>query len=113
MPYIQVSISEKLDDMKIESLKAMLGECIALLPGKSEAVLMVRIDDDQKMYFKGEPGNCAMIEVHLYRESPKEAKKVFAAEVLQSISEMTGVPIDRMFLNFTEYTDWAAGGSLL
>ena len=42
MPYIQMSISEKQDDKKIESLKAMLGEKIALLPGKSEAVLMIQ-----------------------------------------------------------------------
>ncbi len=42
MPYIQISMSEKLDDKKIKSLRAMLGEKIAILPGKSEAVLMIQ-----------------------------------------------------------------------
>lgn len=42
MPYIQISMSEKLDDKKIKALRAMLGEKIAILPGKSEAVLMIQ-----------------------------------------------------------------------
>jgi len=42
MPYIQISMSEELDDKKIKSLRAMLGEKIAILPGKSEAVLMIQ-----------------------------------------------------------------------
>lgn len=112
MPYIQVSLSEKLDAQKTDTLKTMFGEKIELLPGKSESVLMVRIDDARTMYFRGLPGQCAMIEVHLYKDSPKEAKSAFASAVLGAFSELTGVPIDQIFMNFTEYTDWASRGVL-
>ena len=112
MPYIQVSMSESLDDTRIMSLKAMLGEKIALLPGKSESVLMVEINNCSNMFFKGEPGNCAMIQVHLYKESPKDAKNLFTSEMLESFSEITNIPIDRIFMNFAEHSEWASRGSL-
>jgi hypothetical protein len=113
MPYLQVSVSEKMDDIKIDELKAMFGRYISLLPGKSEEVLMLRIDDDETMFFSGISGKCAMIQVHLYQASPRDAKKIFSAEVLQSFSSITGLPVDRIFMNFSEHTDWAAGGSLI
>lgn len=112
MPYIQISMSEKLNDKKIESLKAMLGEKIALLPGKSEAVLMIQIDDGRTMYFAGVAGKCAMVQVHLYKESPKEAKALFSSEVLKALSEIADLPIDRIFMNFAEHSEWATRGSL-
>ena len=113
MPFIQVSLSEKLASEKKEAVKQMLGETIALLPGKSEAALMLRLDDDVSMYFKGKPGQCAMIAVHLYKASPLEAKKDYAAKVLTEFSSLTGVPGDRIFMNFTEHDDWAANGALI
>lgn len=112
MPYIQMSISEKQDETRIASLKSMLGEKISLLPGKSEAVLMLQFDDANTMYFAGELGKCAMIQVHLYKENPPEAKSQFASEMLKSFSEITGIPIDRIFLNFFEHSGWATRGVL-
>ena len=111
MPYIQISLSKKLEDDKIVLLKAMLGEKIALLPGKSESVLMIEINYSN-MFFQGEPGNCAMIQVHLYKESPKEAKSLFTSEMLKAFNELTNIPVDRIFMNFAEHSEWASRGTL-
>ncbi len=113
MPYIHVSTDAALDQKQKSDLKAMLGQTIELLPGKSEAVLMLRIDEQTQMYFKGEKGNCAILAVHLYKESPHEAKKVYAKQVLKQFCELTKLPAERVFMNFTEHNDWAGNGALI
>ncbi len=113
MPFIHVSTGVTLDQNQRSDLKAMLGETIELLPGKSEAGLMLRVDDQAEMYFKGEKGNCAILAVHLYKESPPEAKKTYAAQVLKRFCELTKIPVERVYLNFTELGDWAANGALI
>jgi phenylpyruvate tautomerase PptA (4-oxalocrotonate tautomerase family) len=45
MPFINVKISEKLSDTQVDNIKSRLGEAISLIPGKSEAWLMVNIQD--------------------------------------------------------------------
>ena len=112
MPYTQVNISEKLSSSKKDELKKMFGEHISLIPGKSEAVLMLQINDEQYMSFGGRAGECAMIQVHLFKECPREEKSLFTSKVLNSFSEITGLPIDRIFMNFSEYPEWAANGIL-
>jgi hypothetical protein len=53
-----------------------------------------------------------MVQVHLYKESPKEAKALFSSEVLKALSDYTSIPIDRIFMNFAEHSEWATRGSL-
>ena len=53
MPFINVKISENLSDTQVDNIKSRLGEAISLIPGKSEAWLMVNIQDNCKLYFKG------------------------------------------------------------
>ena len=53
MPFINVKISENLSDTQVDNIKSRLGEAISLIPGKSETWLMVNIQDNCKLYFKG------------------------------------------------------------
>ena len=43
MPFINVKISENLSDTQVDNIKSRLGKAISLIPGKSEAWLMVNI----------------------------------------------------------------------
>ena len=45
MPYIAVSTSKMLSDAQKDALKASLGEKIRVIPGKTEAALMIDIAD--------------------------------------------------------------------
>ena len=54
MPFINVKTSAKLNEEKIEKIKAEMGKAITLFPGKTEAWLMVNVEPDCKLYFKGD-----------------------------------------------------------
>ena len=54
MPYIAVTTSKALSDEQKDELKKTIGQKISLIPGKTEAALMVDISDNHTMYFAGE-----------------------------------------------------------
>jgi len=111
MPYLSITTSKTLTPNEKEALKSRAGELIALIPGKSESVTMITIDDSKAMYFRGETCDCAYINVKLYKESPFEAKKAFAESFTKAVTEETGIQSGDIFLNYSEYENWASGGS--
>ncbi len=110
MPYVHLSIAKKLTDDEKEAIKSSVGKLIEILPGKTESVLMVRLDDDLQMYFRGEKSNCAYVNVCLYLMSPADKKGEFARALVRSISELAGLDINDIFLCFTEFSNWASWG---
>ena len=113
MPYIHVSLSSQLSEAQKSELKEMLGRTIEVLPGKSENVLMLRIDDGCRMYFSGTSDDCAFLAVHLFRASPEDNKKIFAREVVEKLCQIVGLDEDRIFMNLQEHDSWVAGGNML
>ena len=110
MPYVHMSIAKKLSDDQKESIKSSIGQLIEILPGKSEKVLMVRLDDGLQMYFRGIPENCAYVNVCLYMMSPDEKKGEFSRAFAASLSELAGIDPSNIFLSFTEFGNWCSGG---
>ena len=54
MPFIGAKVTVSVDKQKEEKLKKRLGEAISTIPGKSENWLMVGIEDNYKLYFRGD-----------------------------------------------------------
>ena len=110
MPYVHMSIAKKLTDNQKEAIKASIGQLIEILPGKSEKVLMIRMDDDVQMVFRGVPSHCAYVNVNLYLMSPDNKKAEFAQAFVRSLSELAGIELDDIFLSFTEHGNWCSRG---
>ena len=59
MPYIRMATSKDLTMAQKEEFKSGLAEIIGLIPGKTEAALMVEVDDGLTMFFQGEKRDLA------------------------------------------------------
>jgi phenylpyruvate tautomerase PptA (4-oxalocrotonate tautomerase family) len=110
MPYVHMSIAKKLSEEQKESIKTSIGQLIEILPNKSEKVLMIRLDDDLQMYFRGVEENCAYINVCLYMTSPDQKKGEFGSAFVASLSQLAGIDQSNIFLSFSEYGNWFSGG---
>ena len=53
MPFINVKTNCKIEKECAENIKSKLGIAITAIPGKSEGWLMVGLEDDYKLYFRG------------------------------------------------------------
>ena len=86
MPFVKFTTTKTLTLQQEVSLKKVTGELISIFPNKSEEYLMVHIEDNQVMYFKGKEIECIRIVVELYRQCDME---------YMSGTSMTGGIFDR------------------
>lgn len=104
MPFIDVRSSGEISrELEIE-LKTRLGRAIGLLPGKSEDSLMIQFSDHCRLWFGGETGNVAFVNVMLYGAAPKADYRQFSDTVIPMLEELLGVR--HVYLKFEEVANW-------
>jgi phenylpyruvate tautomerase PptA (4-oxalocrotonate tautomerase family) len=112
MPYIQVTIGQKLSAPQKERLKSELGRLIAIIPGKSEQGLIVNIQDGSSLYMGGTEEPSAYIDLRVYTKTDGEAKKRITREIFGLITREFAIPTGRQYLTISEYDQWGYGGEL-
>lgn len=114
MPYICISVSKTLENQQKEQIKAELGQMITLIPGKTEEVTMVRIEDSCMLYKAGKAlSNGAFIEVRLYGPAPQPDKEKFTTAVFQAFEKLLGIQPSDIYLNIFEMESWGTKGKLI
>ena len=82
MPYINLKTTKKVSNEKCEAIKTAFGKAIETFPGKTEAWLMVGIDDGARLWFKGDASSDgAIVDVELLGTTTNEyAEKIGVEE---------------------------------
>lgn len=106
MPFINVKTNTEITEEIKEAVKAELGKAISAIPGKSEAWLMVRIDDPAAMYFKGDASPCAMFEVSIFGTASNSAYDDLTARLCAVSEKYLGVPASRVYIKYDEIEHW-------
>jgi phenylpyruvate tautomerase PptA (4-oxalocrotonate tautomerase family) len=109
MPYLSVTIGQKLEAAQREKLKTELGRLITIIPGKSESDLIVNIQDTP-LYMGGAEVPCVYIDLRVYTKTTEEAKKRFTRETFALITRDLGIPPERQYLTIGEYENWGYAG---
>jgi phenylpyruvate tautomerase PptA (4-oxalocrotonate tautomerase family) len=113
MPYIDVNISKKLSNDEKDVLKAKLGELISIIPGKTEGVTMIGINDDYTMYLSGQKKDrAAFLNIKLYKPSEFEYKNELTKKIFEFFEEEYDITGENMYMTFDEYDSWATRGML-
>ena len=112
MPYINVRTTASASAEKCEFIKAALGEAISVIPGKSEGWLMVEIEPERKIWFRGDNSDdSAMVTVAVYGAlSDRDASRM-TAEVTKILSKHLGLSPDRIYVSYSEHDKWGWNGS--
>ena len=112
MPYIRTTVSNTISDAARDNLKKKLGEAIALIPGKSEAWLMLAFEDNMKMYFKGDCSEeYAYIEVSIFGSASDAAYDRLTAAICEVINEELDIPMQNIYVKYEESTHWGWNGA--
>lgn len=109
MPFIDLKTNAKVTSEQSEELKSRLGEAITAL-GKSESWLMVNIEGGKSLYFKGSSDPAAIAEIALYGKASKSQYAEMTGETTSIVSDVLGVPADRIYVKYEEVDSWGFGG---
>lgn len=107
MPYIDAKFSVKIDENKEKILAEKLTNSILEIPGKSVSHLMLNIDDNSKLYFRGENNEpVAIFEVKIFGSSTKDAYQAMTAKLCEIAKEELGIDGKNVYVKFDEVKNW-------
>ena len=111
MPYINVKTTKNLTPENCDNLKAAFGKAIESFPGKTEAWLMVGIEDGIKLWFKGDASSdSAIVDVDLLGQVNSAASEKMTKVVCDILETELGISPDRIYVKYTGYNDWGWNG---
>jgi phenylpyruvate tautomerase PptA (4-oxalocrotonate tautomerase family) len=111
MPFINVKTNVSVSADKAENIKSKLGDAITAVPGKSEAWLMVGIEDDYKLYFKGSGEEAAMVEVSILGGASSGALSDLTGRISGILTDELAIPCSRIYVSYMSTPDWGWNGS--
>ena len=111
MPYIRLSITQKLTQETQEELVNGIGEALSIIPGKGGRGLIVDMEDGKTMFISGKKQeNMVFADVRYYSNFTYNIKKDFTVAFFDAVNKVLGTSKDRMFLTITEYNNWGGFG---
>lgn len=105
MPYINTTTNVPVDIETKERIKNRLGNAIELL-GKSEAWLMIGINDDNTMFFKGDSAPIAFVDISVFGKSSDIQCENMTKEVCKILSEELSISPDKVYVKFSGTNQW-------
>lgn len=107
MPYIGTTTNMTLTNAQKESVAKKYGKAIAQIPGKSESKLMVIIEDERYIYFKGAqvPG-VAYVDVKLFGKAEKEAYDNLTDAISEVLHSELGIESTNIYVTYQEFANW-------
>lgn len=114
MPVIYTHASTAISTEQSERLKAIFGQAISLLPGKSENWLMCLFDANVTGFFAGDGSQpVAFIEVNAFgrNEVPQEAWEKLTETLMPAVGQELGIEQNRIYIRYLSSPDWGWNGS--
>ena len=108
MPCIQMKTNVKVNEEAAQAIKSQLGKEISLFPGKSEQWLMVTLEDDCRIWFRGETGRpMAMVEVKIYGSSvDSAAAEKMTGRICSLLQNELGIDPADVYVAYAAVPDW-------
>ena len=113
MPYIQVQTNQTISAENAIAIKTQLGTAITAIPGKSESWLMVGLEGDCQLYFKGTDAPAAMVSVRIYGTASDNALNTLTSHITGILTDTLAIPSDRIYVSFWGTEHWGWNGSNL
>ena len=112
MPFVKITTAKKIDEATKNALNAKIGELMPVIPGKNKDNTLLCINDGVSMYKSGKPNDGVFVSVQCFKKSPEDNKKEFSQKLYALLKETLGLGSEScMYMNFTEFENWAANGN--
>ena len=111
MPFIHIKTSHTLSGEETNRLKDGLFDTIDIIKGKTRDMLMVHIEDGQKMFYRGEP-DATLIDVMVAGNADTEDFKKHCAAVTGLFCDITGAPSAAVYIKYGQMPICGLDGKL-
>ena len=111
MPFINSKVSTKITKEQETEIKALLGEAISIIPGKSESWLMLGFEDEYSLYFRGDNSKpMAFVEVSVFGSENKQAFSALTGKICEIYNKVLGIAPDHIYVKYEATSNWGWNG---
>ena len=111
MPFIKITSNVSISAEQVDQIKFRCGTAITAIPGKSEGWLMVGIEGDSMLYFRGTDEPAAIAEVSLYGSASSQALNTLTSHITGILTEILGISSDRIYVSYQCTDHWGWNGA--
>lgn len=111
MPLINVMTNAAVSKESETAVKSALGQAITAIPGKSESWLMVGIEPEHILYFKGDDSPAAMVEVSVYGNENPSAFSNLTEKICDILNMHLSIDRSRIYVKYEATSNWGWNGS--
>ena len=91
-----------------------MGRAIGLVPGKSEAYLLLDFEDNCRLWLRGKKNApTAYMEAAIFGNEGHSGYAAFAAEVTRIFADVLGIAPENCYIRFEDIAAWAVGGQYI
>ena len=107
MPYIETKTTKTVTKKEETALFEALGKAIELLPGKTEEWLMLNVEGDKHMAFRGKTEeDMAFITVALVGKAGAENYEKLTVRLCELCKEILHIAPDHVYVKYEEVDYW-------
>ncbi len=106
MPFINVKTNTTVSKDKLTAVKTQLGQAITAIPGKSEQWLMVAVEPETALYFRGTDAPAAMVQVQIFGGASGAACETLTGKICDILETELSIPADRVYVSYWETPNW-------
>lgn len=110
MPFMFIKTNQPISDEQEIALKTTLGKAIALVPNKSEAVLMIEMQADARLWLRGEQPPMAFVKVSLYANPRHTGYPELTQAITQILSQTLAIAPENVYVQFDDIQAWGVNG---
>lgn len=109
MPFINFKTNSTVSKEDAVTLKTAFGKAITDL-GKGENWLMINIEGNKTMFFKGDDSACAIAEIALFGKANNSQYDKMTEDMCDIISDVLNIPTDKIYIKYEEINHWGYSG---
>lgn len=114
MPFIKVKTSCPITEKQEAAIKSRIGKAIELVPGKSEAYLLLEFEDNCRLWLRGhndEP--IAYIEAAVFASESHCGHNALTSELTKIFEEILNLQKDHIYIKYEDIIAWGVQGMLI
>ncbi|MFR1718895.1 MULTISPECIES: phenylpyruvate tautomerase MIF-related protein [Ruminococcus] len=111
MPFIKLKTNCAVPAATADTIQKHLGLAITAIPGKIADWLMVEVEDNRQLFFRGTNEPAAIAEVSLYGNASANALETLTSHITGILLDTLKIPTDRVYVSYAMTEHWGWNGS--
>ncbi len=106
MPFIISHVNCSVTKKQEERIKSALGKAIELVPGKTEAYLMVIFENDSHIWLRGQDIKAAYIEAKIFGNESHYGYNDFTQAITKIYNEILNIAPENIYVMYEDIQTW-------